>query len=93
MFFDEDDKLFGGTPKSKFFDIVYNANRNLVENEIEALIEELCTYEMLIEKHLGEDFDIKRAIDEFKYGNPSEFESRMIDRYIGSVGNILSNNE
>ena len=35
------DDIFGGEPRDKFFDIVYNANRNIVENELENLFIEL----------------------------------------------------
>jgi len=44
--FDEDD-VFMGSPKSKFFDIIYNANRNLVELELEVLIERMACMEIL----------------------------------------------
>ena len=48
--FNDDDGMFMGTPKSKFFDIVFNANRNLVEEELEALIERMCALEIIAQE-------------------------------------------
>ena len=43
------DDIFGGQPRDKFFDIVYNANRNIVENELEILFSELAALRELAE--------------------------------------------
>ena len=37
--FEEDDDIFAGSPKSKFMDIIFNASRDLVEEELVRLIE------------------------------------------------------
>ena len=43
--------IFEGTPRDKFFDIAFNANRNLVEEEITKLLMKLISYEEICAKH------------------------------------------
>lgn len=84
----EDDDIFGGSPRTKFFDIVYNANRNLVENELENLLDRYVAMEiMLEEKNLGE------KVDSFVFENPDKIEQAKSDVYINFVGDVLTNNE
>jgi len=88
--FPDDDGMFMGTPKSKFFDIIFNANRNLVENELEDLIERLCALELIAEEY--ED-NLEQKIQEVKFSKSEELENRKFDAFINSMGNILSQNE
>jgi hypothetical protein len=88
--FSEDDGLFMGTPKSKFFDIVYNANRNLVEQELEDIIERMCLLEMIVEE--GED-NLEQKLAEIKFSRSEELEAKKFDAFINSTGNVLTQNE
>lgn len=90
MFFDEEDEIFGGTPRSKFFDIIYNANRNLVEFEIEKMVERYKAMEVLLEKY-DEEFHLH--VNDYIIQNPDSIDSEKNDFYIGFVGDVLSNNE
>ena len=83
------DDIFGGQPKDKFFDIVYNANRNIVENELEILFSELVAL-----RELAESSGITQTqIDSFKALNPDAMESGLNDIYIDITGKILTQNE
>lgn len=83
------DDIFGGQPKDKFFDIVYNANRNIVENELEILFSELVAL-----RELAESSGITQSqIDSFKALNPDAMESGLNDIYIDITGKILTQNE
>jgi hypothetical protein len=88
--FKDDDGMFMGTPKSKFFDIVFNANRNLVEQELEDIIERMCILEMLAEE---KEENLEQKLAELKFSKSQEVENRKIDAFINSMGNILSQNE
>ncbi len=90
MFFDEDDELFGGSPKSKFFDILYNANRNLVEFELEKMVERFLVYEQMLELR---DADFMRKVDSYILEHPDELKNQKNDFFIHFVGDVLSNNE
>lgn len=87
----DSEELFAGSPKDTFFDIVYNANRNLVEHEIEDLIERLALLEMLLEKNGVEDIDKK--ISELKYSEAEQLEDEKRSIFIHSTGNIVTRNE
>lgn len=83
------DDIFGGQPRDKFFDIVYNANRNIVENELEILFSELVAL-----RELAESSEITQSqIDSFKALNPDAMESGLNDIYIDITGKILTQNE
>ncbi len=90
MFFDEEDEIFGGSPRSKFFDIIFNANRNLVEFEMEKLVEKLVAYEALLEQN---DENFHQKMNNFIAKNPDKMEQGKSDFYIGFVGDVLSSHE
>ncbi len=90
MFLESDD-IFAGNPRDNFFDIVYNANRNLVENEIENLIERLALLEFLLEQNKIEDVDKK--ILTLKYNDEKKLELAKKDMFIHLTANIVSQNE
>lgn len=92
MFSDNEDDIFGGTPKSKFFDIVYNANRNLVEFELENIIEKYVAMEHLLEEQMSE-FELENKIKSLILDNQDGINSAKNDFFIGFVGDVLTNNE
>jgi len=89
--FEDEDDIFSGSPRSKFMDIVYNANRDLVQAELERLINRQAILEMMVAEKFGDDFDDE--INRRLFGNVSEIENITKSLYIESVGNILSQNE
>lgn len=89
--FEDEDDMFAGSPKSKFMDIVYNANRGLVEHELIRLVERQAALELMLGEHHGEELD--RMISEFKFENSVDVDNVAKSLYMESVGNILSNNE
>ena len=83
------DDIFGGEPRDKFFDLVYNANRNIVENELENLFIELVAL-----RELAESSGIMQTqIDSFKALNPQAIKDGLNDIYIDITGKILTQNE
>ncbi|WP_353662405.1 DUF2018 family protein [Hydrogenimonas sp. SS33] len=93
MFFEDEEDIFtGGSPKAKFFDIVYNANRNLVEDEIDKLVMRLCIVESMLEEQMGEEA-VERAVKEKSLLPSKELEGCMFDKYIELTANILTRNE
>ncbi len=94
MFFDddEDDIFTGGSPKQKFFDIVYNANRNLVENEIDQLVRRLCVVESLLEEKMDAEA-IERKVKELTFLPSEELDTCTASLYMELTANILTQNE
>lgn len=93
MLYEDEDDIFMGTPRSKFFDIVFNANRNLVEHKIETLFERYIAMEKMLEDQLGEEVDVQRIVDSWIIENPDEVHARKKDMFIVTVGDILTQNE
>ncbi len=89
--FEDEDDIFMGSPKSKFHDIVFNANRNLVELELERLIERQAALELMLGELHGDELD--RKIDAFMFENRDEVLDVAKSLYIESMGKVLSQNE
>jgi hypothetical protein len=87
---DEDD-ILTGSPRSKFFDMLFNANRNLVTDVMEEWIERFAAMEHLLRCEFGDEFENK--IQEVIYENPDAIEEGKNDFFIGKVGEILSQHE
>ncbi len=87
-----DDDIFEGTPEGKYFDIVFNANRNVVENEISNIIEKMSALELLLEEML-EGKDIDNIIKNYIINHPDKIKQRKTNNIIESMGNILSQSE
>ncbi len=89
--FEDADDVFLGSPKSKFLDIVYTANRNLVEQQLERMIEKMAAMEILLEEKLGDYWD--RELATHDYSRSSEVEMKAKSLYIEFTGEIVTRNE
>ena len=92
LFEDEEDIFSGGSPKKKFFDIVYNANRNLVELELDKLIERISLLEIILEEKIGED-DLEPEINTCRVTQSTKLDNYKSSKYIELTANILTQNE
>ena len=81
--------IFSQSPREKFFDILFNANKNLVENELEKTFEKFIAMSEFCEKN---GFD-EMAQNSFISQNQTLINERLNDIYIGLSGDILSQNE
>lgn len=81
--------IFESSPKERFFEIIFNANKNLVENEIEKIFTELAILREICEKKEIS----KQEILSFAALNCDIVESGLNDIYIEKMGDILSQNE
>ena len=92
FFSDEDDDFFSGSPEDKYRDIISNANKNLVENEVLSLIKKLSTIELLLEEKLQLD-DIEDLVKNYGLSNIQDVNTKYNSNLILSMSNILSLNE
>jgi len=92
MYF-EDDEFIGGTPKSRFLDTLFHANRNVVEGEIEKILEWMAGLEMILEERCGLDpqEEVKKLL--FDQSKQKELENRVNSLYLEHTANILSQSE
>ncbi len=89
----EDEDIFGGKPEDKFFDIVYNANKNLVKNELANNITRTAAMELMIEEMIGKDEDSDTVLANYIFNNQDKVNERANNLYIELTGNILTQNE
>ena len=88
-FEEDEDDIFMGSPKSKFFDVSREASKDIVEEEIDKIIEKLAVLEMIISKDKDEDFDINQYIKDYTLDNMSEVKAMKKGVYVEFTGEII----
>lgn len=89
--FEDEDDIFSGSPRSKFIDVIYNANRDLCANELERLMERLSTLEIIVQEQL--ELDVDKAVNDVYFSRGEEVAAATKNNYMISVGRILTQNE
>jgi hypothetical protein len=92
MLYEDEDDIFMGSPKSKFFDILFNANRTLVKEKLLEIIERYNAMEMLLEQTMSPE-NLKVSVDTVLLEQSDEIFERNNDFFIATVGEILTQNE
>jgi hypothetical protein len=87
---DESD-ILTGSPRSKFFDMLFNANKDLVIGILENWIERFAAMEHILICEFGGELEgkIQESINE----NTDVIEEYKNDFFIGKVSEILSQHE
>ena len=89
--FEDEDDVFAGTPESRLMDVVFNANNDIVRQELANFITRAATMELMLEKYVGEDVDAAvKSHDANNYGHADE---KVKSLYIELMGTILSQSE
>ena len=89
-FTEDEDDIFFGSPKSKFFDILEQTHRDLIEDEIDKIFEKLAILELIVSKDKDEDFDVNSYLEDFKEKNQVEVNSMKKGLYMEVSGEIIS---
>ncbi len=90
--FEDEESVFNGSPKSKFLDVVFTANNDVVRYDLELLVQKMAAMELLLEKHLGHD-DIEGAVKQFEFENGGECDMKTKSLFIELTGSIVSKSE
>lgn len=94
MLYEDEDDFFVGSPKSKFFDIIFNANRNLVEDALEKHVERHVAMEMILERLVEkEGLNLEAEISTIRVEKQDDIYNSKRDFFIVTVGDILTQNE
>jgi hypothetical protein len=88
-FTEDEDDIFMGSPKSKFFDVSNQASKDIVEEEIDKIIEKVAVLEMMICEGKGEDFDINEYIKEYALKNHDKIKAMKKGLYVEFTGEII----
>ena len=92
MLYEDDDDFLMGTPQSKFFDILFHANRDIVKDKLLQCIDRYNALEPLLEKTLSEEA-LDGLVQSTILENPDLLLQRNNDLFIAMMGEILSQNE
>lgn len=86
--FEDENDVFGGSPKSKFWDITNQASDDLVKDQFDIFIEKYTIMEnMLCEQH-GED-KLEQMIKQYALENSMEVEQDKKSTYVSLTGEIV----
>jgi hypothetical protein len=89
-FTEDEDDIFMGSPKSKFFDVSNQASKDIVEEEWDKVVEKLAVLEMMICEGKGEDFDINQYIRDYTLDNIDDVNNMKKGLYVEFTGEIIS---
>ena len=88
-FLEDEDDIFVGSPKSKYFDISNQANDEIVQDEFDKLLEKLAVMEILLSKDKDVDFDINKLIKQYSFENIDEVNEMKKGLYLELTGDIV----
>ena len=87
--FEDEDNIFGGSPKSKYHDIANQASSEIVEDELDKIIEKYVFMETMLSKDKDWNFDVFRDFERFKLEHSMELEEKKKSLYIEFTGDIV----
>jgi len=87
--FEDEDNIFGGTPKSKYHDIANQANEEIVQDEMERIVARYAYMEMKLSEGKDYDYDVFKDFDMFALENSRALEEKKKSLYIEFTGEIV----
>ncbi len=93
MLYEDEDDIFMGSPKSKFFDVMLNANRSLVEGTVENIVDRYSAMELLLEELIEDENEIENKINDILLNKTDEVRNRTNSLYISAMGDVLTQHE
>ena len=90
--FEDEDDIFLGSPQSKFNDIMFNANRNIAINELNAMVEKIAVLEMLLADQYDSE-ELEKKVKTMALVDSEIVEAKAKSIYIEITGNILCQSE
>lgn len=86
--FEDEDNIFGGTPQSKFWDIVNQASDDLVKDQFDQFFQKFAIMEKLLEKHYSED-EMENIMNSYPLENSMDLETHKKSLYVALTGDIV----
>ncbi len=86
--FEDEENIFGGTPKSKYHDIASQANEEIVADEFDKIVQKFAIMEAMLEEKYDHD-ELNKMIANYGFENSMEVENMKKGLYIEFTGNIV----
>lgn len=88
-FNEDEDDIFLGSPKSKFFDVCKTASQDVVNDELDKIIEKYAVMEMLLSQKEDENFDLNKVLAQYTFENADLVNEMKKGLYIEFTGEII----
>ncbi|AXH14094.1 DUF2018 family protein [Malaciobacter mytili] len=86
LFNEDENDILIGSAKSKFLDVLKNANSEVVAEELDKIIEKFAAMELL----LTQNDEFEKVLQEYIFKNSSEVHQMKKSLYMEFTGEIIS---
>lgn len=86
--FEDEDDIFSGTPRSKYWDIFNQVSGDLAQEEFDSILGKMAAMECLLMKSIDEE-QINRTVKQYIFENSSEVEERKKSLYMELAGDLI----
>jgi len=86
--FEDENDIFGGTPLSKFYDIVNQSSDEVVKSQLEFIARKFAALEMELGKYTDEK-SIERLLSSAKFDETKELNNKVKSLLIEWTGDIV----
>lgn len=87
--FEDEGNIFGGTPQSKFWDILTQASDDLVKEQVDEFMRKHAIMENMLIEQYGED-TLNKMIKSYALENSIQVEEDKKSTYITLTGEIVT---
>lgn len=88
VLFEDEEDMFGGSPKSKYWDISNQINKDLVQAEFDDVVMRLAVMEKMLMKIHDEEI-LDKIIKNYYYENMDEIEALKKSMYMELAGKLI----
>jgi len=86
--FEDEDDIFAGTPKSKFWDMLVTPHEDIAKEVLDEIITRYAVMETIIKESVDEEM-INSHLDSHYLQNQAKIEETKKNLYMEFVGNIV----
>jgi hypothetical protein len=86
--FEDEENIFGGTPKSKFWDIANTASDDLVKDQFDSFVQKYTIMENMLSNLHGEE-QLENMLKMYALENSIQLEEDKKSTYIAWTGEIV----
>lgn len=86
--FEDENDIFGGTPESKYWDIVKQVSPDIARYEFDTMMAKMSAMEEMLIRHYEED-TLNKAVEHYIYSNPEAVENRKKSLYMEYAGRLI----
>ena len=86
--FEDEENIFGGSPQSKFWDIVNTASDEVVKDQIDKFVEKFAAMEKMLMKEHGEE-ELDAVVSKYTFENSIDIDNHKKSVYVELAGEVV----